>query len=450
LSLQNPALKDFWRTKCRNRVLYGGRNSTKSWDAATEAIKLTNKYKLKFLCTRQFQNRISDSVYNLLVATIERLNMRSRFLVLKNSIINKYTGSEFVFYGLWGNVDEVQSLEGIDRCWIEEAHSLKQEQWEILDPTIRKNGSEIWIVFNPKLITDFAYQNFIVNPPDDTLIRKINYDENIFISDTSLKIIEETKRKDPEKYAHIYLGEPLTDDDAAIIKLSWVEAAIDAHIKLNMDFSGAKCVGYDVADGGKDKNATSEFDGSLCTGIDEWSAKHDELGKSAARAHKTALKNNATIIYDTIGVGAGTGSLLNDMLYSNHLKFNAGGKVNKPTKKYEGVRNKDFFSNIKAQMWRRVSDRFLNTFNFVTKGEECRVEDMISISSDCQHIDRLKYELSSVLKDYDKMGKEKVESKDDLLKRGIVSPNLADSFIMGSILGEMKSSVVKQVKVRGF
>ncbi|EPO2685815.1 phage terminase large subunit, partial [Shigella flexneri] len=78
------------------------------------------------------------------------------------------TGSEFVFYGLWRNIEEIKSLEGIDVLWLEEAHALTEYQWKILEPTIRKEGSECWFIFNPGLVTDFVWRNFVVDPPEGT------------------------------------------------------------------------------------------------------------------------------------------------------------------------------------------------------------------------------------------------------------------------------------------
>lgn len=176
----NPVLRSFWTTQARNKVLYGGRSSSKSWDAAGIAIFLSNKYSLRFCCARQIQNKIEESVYTLLKIQIDRFGLRHRFRILNNKIINRVTGSEFVFYGLWRNIEEIKSLEGISVLWLEEAHALTEYQWKILEPTIRKEGSECWFIFNPGLVTDFVWRNFVVDPPEDTLIRKINYDENPF------------------------------------------------------------------------------------------------------------------------------------------------------------------------------------------------------------------------------------------------------------------------------
>ena len=84
----NPVLKPFWQTKARNKVLCGGRASSKSWDAAGFAIFLANKYRLRFLCVRQIQNKIQESVYSLLKIQIERFGLKIdlEFWIIKSSI----------------------------------------------------------------------------------------------------------------------------------------------------------------------------------------------------------------------------------------------------------------------------------------------------------------------------------------------------------------------------
>ena len=95
----NPNLKDFWRTRRDVKVLKGGRASGKTWDAAGMAIFLAANYKLKFMCVRQFQANISDSVYTVLCEMIERMGYQENFRILKNTIECTTTGSEFLFYG---------------------------------------------------------------------------------------------------------------------------------------------------------------------------------------------------------------------------------------------------------------------------------------------------------------------------------------------------------------
>lgn len=437
----NPALRDFWLTPARNRVLYGGRASSKSWDAAGFVTFLADNCKLRVLCVRQFQNKIEESVYTLLKIQIERFGLRNRFRILDNKIHGRRTGSEFLFYGLWRSIDEIKSLEGVDILWIEEAHNLTEEQWKILEPTIRKSGSQVWVIFNPKLATDFAYKRFVTNPPPDTVVRRINYDENPFLSETMLKVIEAAKAEDEDEFRHIYLGEPLDDDDDSIIKRSWVQAAIDAHVKLGFEPSGFKRIGFDVADSGADKCANVFAHGSVVSWADEWKAGEDELLKSCTRTYNASKEREASVTYDSIGVGAGSGAKFNEINEQRraegetfmvaHEKFNAGAAVWEPDREYQhGITNKDMFANIKAQAWWMLADRFRNTYNAVHRGEQFPDDQLISISSDCPHLDRLIDELSTPKRDYDLNGRVKVESKKDLAKREIASPNLADAFVM--------------------
>jgi len=431
----NPNLKDFWLDendnliKSRNLVLYGGRASSKSWEFAGRIAQIGQQYRTRALCVRRYQNKIKDSVYTLIKNQISNFEFGG-YNVLSSSIEHN-NGSEFAFYGIERNTDEIKSFEGADILWIEEAHNLTAEQWAILEPTIRKEGSEIWISFNPNLITDFIYQRFIVNPPPDTRSRLVNYTDNPFLSGTLKKTIEAMKDEDFDQYQHIYLGVPLSDDDQAVIKRSWVEAAIDAHIKLNIDMTGQNNVGYDVADSGNDKNAIAQFNGAICEYIEEWKAPEDELDKSALRAW--SFVGEGLLIYDSIGVGAHVGATLKNKGHINHSKFNAGDAVYKPDKEYSPkITNKQKFENLKAQAWQDVADRLRNTFNAVNKGMEFDPSDMISISSEIKELEALKTELCSPHKDYSKRGLDMVESKKDMAKRGIKSPNKADAFIMGA------------------
>ncbi|NHK29181.1 PBSX family phage terminase large subunit [Parvularcula flava] len=447
----NPVLREFWELPARERVLYGGRSSSKSWDAAGFAIFLASNYRVKFLCVRQFQNRIEESVYTLLKIQIERFGLDREFAILKNKIVHKRTGSEFIFYGLWRHITEIKSTEGVDVCWIEEAHNLTKEQWDILEPTLRSEASQFWIIFNPKLVTDFVYRKFVTGGPQGkirgkitgevggTIRRKINYDENPFLSRTILRVIARKKEEDEEDYSHIYLGEPVEDDDAVIVKRSHIKAAIDAHIKLGIQPSGRKRIGFDIADSGVDKNAIVRTHGIVALQVDEWKGKEDELLKSATRVHSLAVEHGAEIDYDCIGVGAFAGShfaSLNERPGTKvaYHKFNAAGEVidkERPVNPDDPKSpiNGDYYANRKAQAWWEVAARFRNTFNAVEKGQSFPEDELISISSDCDHIDQLIDELATPRRDFDNRGKVKVESKKDLEKRDIASPNKADAFI---------------------
>ena len=455
----NPNLRPFWGWNMqeeqlkydyhRLRVLYGGRASSKTHEFASAAVKISSEHKTRFLCVRRFQNKIKESVYTVIKNKIDDLELGG-FNVQASNIYHE-NGSEFTFYGIERNADEIKSYEGADVLWLEEAHSLTKEQYEILEPTIRKQGSEIWISFNPRLISDFIWQKFIVNPPKGSIIRHINYDENPYLSNTMLKTIEETKEQDFERYEHIYMGKPLSDDENVVIKRSWVEAAIDFHLKYDGEMKGQVVLGYDVADSGADKNAVTVCNGSIVTECYEWQGGENELKKSADKVRLAALKLGGRIIYDSIGVGAHTGSTLQGAGFNDFAGFNAGGKVQRPTRKYNGVKQKEYFSNVKAQAWWLVADRLRNTYDFlVNNNTNYHADDLISISSDIPNIESLVSELTTPRRDFDKAGRVKVESKDDLKKRDIMSPNKADAFIMALSISLTSDNRISDLNYTGF
>ena len=442
----NPALQDFWREEARHKILHGGRASSKSHDAAGMAVYLAANYTIKVLCARQFQNRISESVYVLLKEKILSTGYANEFYITKNSILHKRTGSEFLFYGIARNLEEIKSTEGVDILWLEEAHYLTKDQWEVIYPTIRKQGSQIWIIFNPDEYMDWSYQNFVVNPPADSIVRQINWQENPFMSDTMLKVIYDAYRRDRKGAEHIYGGMPKMGGDKSIINLQYIMAAIDAHKKIGWEPSGNLTLGYDVADDGDDTNAAVLNYGNVIMDAFEWEGLEDQLTESCKKVYNYAMQAGASITYDSIGVGAFVGSKLRELNEERNLAidydaFNAGGRVDDPDGAFmvlphKDILNKDHFSNIKAQKWTAVGDRFRKTYEVLTYGANHPVDELISINSATvpkEMILKLQQELSTPRKDHDLMGKFKVESKKDLVKRGIKSPNVGDAAIMSLV-----------------
>jgi len=446
----NPALKDVWKTKADLKIIKGGRASSKTHDTAGIAIIFASKYTVRFLCIRQFQNKIAESVYAVLKLKIEEAGLEHEFDMLKTSIRHKITGSEFYFYGIHRNIAEIKGFEGADICWIEEGEGLTKEQWSIIEPTLRKEGAEAWILYNPRLITDFV-ETFKHNPENGVIVRHINYDENPFLSSTMTEKIERLKREDYDEYEHIYLGVPKQDNNESIIKRSWLEACVDAHLKLNIEPSGQKTIGFDIADSGEDKCAYVRRYGQLACEIKEWKAEEDELNRSARKVFNAASREECLIVYDSIGVGASAGANFRDFNTAKggsvrnimYRKFNAGDKVQNPDRKYgdTDIKNKDFFSNLKAQAWWDIAERCKKTYNAVTKGDKINEDEIISLSSDMENLRQLIEELSTPQRDFDKAGKVKVESKIDLAKRKVKSPNIADAFIMSYF--NVKSSAIE-------
>lgn len=206
--LYNPA---------RYKVYYGGRGGAKSWQFADALIFKSINAKMRVLCTREFQSSIADSVYRLLIDRIAFWKLDNRFHITLNRITTT-SGAEFIFKGLHHNMNEIKSTEGIDIAWVEEAQSVSKESWDILIPTIRKEGSEIWASFNTGEADDPTYQRFVVNPPPEAVIKKVGWQDNPFFPEVLNKERLYLKRVDPDAYDNVWEGNCRTLTDACVLK----------------------------------------------------------------------------------------------------------------------------------------------------------------------------------------------------------------------------------------
>lgn len=200
----------------RYKVAYGGRDGAKSWSFARALVLLGAEKPLRVGCFREVQKSIKDSVHKLLSDQIESLGLSGAYKILQNEIRGE-NGTEIAFAGLSNMTrDSVKSWEGLDVAWIEEAQTVKKRSWDILIPTIRKPGSEIWVSFNPDLDTDDTYQRFVVNPPTNAEVVKINFYDNPWRSQVLDQEREDMKASNPDDYAWIYEGECRAAVDGAI------------------------------------------------------------------------------------------------------------------------------------------------------------------------------------------------------------------------------------------
>lgn len=446
----NEALKESFLefTKARCITIHGGRASSKSTEFASWCVMIAANYTVKIMCARQFQANINESVYPLLKARIEASPWRDDFVVLKTSIRNRITGSEFLFYGIEKNVDSIKSTEGVDILWLEEAHYLTVDQWKLIEPTIRRKGSKVCLVLNPGEITDFVYQTFIVNKPADGMVREINWESNVFLNTTALKVIFDNYSRDPTVALHVYGGVPGSGSSSAVIQLRFVLACVDAHLKMpEFDWTeGDTVTGFDPSDGG-DSAATVTKTGRIISGIDEWRAAQGQMPKSCARAWNTAHAAGGRMLFDVCGLGAMVGNELEryGQEKGERLRvspFNAGDKVVDPDEiasSFAGSfgsleqTNQQAWLNAKAQAWAYIARCMRSTYYALKFGRrDVPVSQLISIDSagiPKDLLERLKIELS-VCRRAESAGKFKVESKDDLRRRGIKSPNVADACIM--------------------
>lgn len=197
----------------RYKIAHGGRGGAKSWSFARVLLILGAQKRLRILCLREIQNSIDESVKKLLEDQAEALGLQGFYRSTSKRIIGA-NGTVFLFFGLNHGVRKLKSMEGIDIVWIEEADQIREGNWDILIPTIRRDppwgpfgeGSEIWISFNPHLATDATYRMFVLKPPKDSYVVRINYRDNPFFGPTLEKERLDLKERDPDKYLNVYEG----------------------------------------------------------------------------------------------------------------------------------------------------------------------------------------------------------------------------------------------------
>ena len=223
-------LREPWRFK----VIYGGRGSSKSWTVARHRLLQASTQPLQGLCARETQESLGDSVHRLLSNQIDEMGLPG-WTVQRERIFHR-SGSEITFAGIRTDPAKIKSAEGVDWCWIEEAESVSKASWDILIPTIRGRGpkygneypgAEIDITFNPRNKTDPTYQRFIVNPPPNALVLKVNWRENPWFPEVLREEKDHLARVDPDAYMHVWEGEPTMRSDAQVLRGKWAIEAFD-------------------------------------------------------------------------------------------------------------------------------------------------------------------------------------------------------------------------------
>ena len=200
-----PKLRPLF-SPARYKVLYGGRGAAKSWGIARALLLLGCQRPIRVLCTREIQTSITDSVHKLLADQIAELGL-GYFYQVKHAGIDAPNGTEFIFAGLrQQDVGKIKSFEGVDYCWVEEAQVVTKKSWDVLTPTIRKPGSEIWVSFNPEHEDDETYKRFVINPPDGAVVIELNWRDNPWFPPELEREKADTLKRDPDGYQNIWEG----------------------------------------------------------------------------------------------------------------------------------------------------------------------------------------------------------------------------------------------------
>lgn len=205
----------------RYKIAYGGRGAGRSWAFARMALLRAATAPVRVLCCRELQNSIKESVHHLLCSQVDRLGFGPVF-EYGQSYLRGRNGSEFIFKGLRYDPMEIKSMEDVDICWVEEAQSVSRDSWDLLIPTIRKAGSEIWATFNPDQETDPTYQRFVLNPPPGALVRKVGWQDNPWLSDELEQERLWMLETDQQRYDWVWGGNCRSFADNQILSGKWV------------------------------------------------------------------------------------------------------------------------------------------------------------------------------------------------------------------------------------
>jgi len=229
----------------RYKGAHGGRGSGKSHQFAEMMIEAhIMDQKRRSVCVREVQKSLAQSVKRLLELKIEEMGAGAYFEVQEAQIKAKKGDGLIIFQGMQNHTaDSIKSLEGYDCAWVEEAQSLSQRSLDLLRPTIRKPESELWFTWNPANASD-PVDHLLrgPNPPPGAVVTEVNYMDNPWFPEVLRNEMEYDKRRDPDKYAHVWLGKYLQNSSTRVFRNWRVEefdAPPDAIHRLGSDWGFA-------------------------------------------------------------------------------------------------------------------------------------------------------------------------------------------------------------------
>ena len=391
-----PLLTEHFRYK----LYYGGRAGGKSYAFADCLLLKARSEKLFIACLREIQDSIKDSVYKLLCDRIKHYGFDD-FKIYEDKIENTVTGSRFVFKGLRDqDPQKIKSLEGVNIAWIEEAQTITKKSWEILDPTIRASGSEIWISLNREEENDPIWKAVAANPDERTLVVKVNYYDNPFCPEEMKYLAEKCKRENLDDYMHIWEGEPISLGDYKLFNVKDVREAMIP----KMDSSTSPLViGLDIARAGSDKTV-------FCLRKGRWVMKFDVIKGYDTVEVADKLTNYITELHparaflDLGNSGAGVYDIMKARGFAGIVKgVNFGGKAIQP----------DRYKNKRAEMYATANEWIKQELPVQLPNDDLLFEELTTI-------ERVKVAGDTL----------QLEDKELFKKRIGRSPDRADAFVL--------------------
>lgn len=394
-----PEFIDLYENKYRYLVYYSGRSTGKSYAVALSQLIRGMSRKMRFLDAREIQKSIEKSVKTQLESLIEEYGWQRYFKPLRDKIVCTATGSEWSFIGLKDNPTKVQSYTGVDEVWVEEAQSLSHKSLMALIPTVRKTGSRLIFTMNRFTDNDPVYAYFTETPPPRTLVKYLDpYTLDRYgLQPQEMIDLRESAKGTPD-YAWVWLGEPLSQVDNAILNRDELVAAFDRQ----GDYSGAWEVGVDVARFGRDRTVFVARKGLKAMSLQVW--QHRSLTEQAKLLKEfTRSMTSPRIKIDETGVGGG----LVDLCLAEGLDV-------VPVNFAQGAKDPDRYPNAASEMW----------FDFAKTLPDVGLERLLDNRQE------LVSELSQRSWSFDQRGRRVVEQKSAFKAAGNRSPDLADALLL--------------------
>jgi phage terminase large subunit len=433
------------------KIAVGGRGAGKTIAFSDCWLKYCDDGE-RLICAREFQNSIEESVHSSLTRRINHHGIDS--LEAGAKAITGNNGGKIVYLGLARNIGSVKSFDGANRVWIEEGQYISQGSIDVLFPTIREEGSEIWVSMNRGSSKDPISKSFLKIAEHDLartgsyeddymMIVDINYNDNPWFPEKlSVQRLRDKEQMDDARYAHIWEGAYSDTVENAIIPPEWFDACIDAHEKLGFDPLGVEVVAHDPSDLGSDDKALCYRHGSVIKDIQYKEDGDVNEGCDWALGYAVKVKSDA-FVWDVDGMGAGLKRQVSEALTGKKIsayEFSGAMAADNPDRIYDPIddafygskpkTNRETFFNRRAQKYWELRDRMYKTFCAVVRNKYFPPDELISFSSDIKCLDLARAEVCRIpLKD-NNAGRIQILSKPEMKKLGIDSPNISDVIMM--------------------
>lgn len=445
-------LEPFLLKNKRYKIVYGGRGSGKSETIGGLLSTQAKDYSFKTCCFREYQNSIEDSVHALLSGKITQLNLPN--FTVKTQTIEHKNGAEFKFRGLARNPEGVKSMFGFERFWGEEAQTTSAKSLRLLTPTLRIEGSEIWMSLNPMSSADAISQQFLKPFEKDLLnngyyeddlhlIIRMNYSDNPWFPD----VLEQDRLKDKKNmpsalYNHVWEGDYNDSIENSLIDTDWFDLCVDAHKKLGFQPLGMRYAAHDPSDTGPDDKGFAMRHGSVVDFVKSMDTGTIHEGGDWATSYVIQRRADC-YTWDCDGMGVGLSRQTDLALEGkkiNTTMFKGSESPDHPDAIYNPVAisgisgqvtNKQVFKNKRAQYYCAIRDRCYKTYRAIKHGEYYDPEELISFDSSIDCLPQLRSELCRIPLKPNPNGLIQLYTKEEMKSKfNIPSPNLADSIMM--------------------